>query len=94
MDEQDLRVGRVYRGKRKPTTFVALHEEVYNDRQVLWIGLGEVQYDAPSVRAGRNYPKIPKDKFLAWAGEDVTDRLPEGDWERVVRRAAQEKDNK
>ncbi|MDU8420258.1 hypothetical protein RYA60_18535 [Pseudomonas syringae] len=67
-----LQVGRTYRAK---TPRVAGNREV-NDRTVTWIGSCEVQYDGPSVGFGKHYPKVEKEKFLAWADRDVTDELP------------------
>lgn len=73
----DIQKGRVYRAKR-PTNCGGY----YNDRQVLFVGINTVQYDGPAVGVGRHYPTIPMEKFQAWAGEDVTDKLPAGDWQR------------
>lgn len=40
-----------------------------------------VQYDSPSVKRGKKYPTMPMAKFLKWAAEDVTSKMPEnGDW--------------
>lgn len=82
----DLKVGRVYSAKEpKEYGFPSL----LGDRQILWIGKGYdekegfvtfVQYDSPSVRNGRNYPKITAQKFLKWAKEDVTELMPKGEW--------------
>lgn len=73
----EIEVGRVYRAK-KPREVVGL----VNDRAVLWInGLRSVvQYDGPAVANGRHYPKVSMEAFLAWAGEDITGKLPEGRW--------------
>lgn len=83
---EDLKVGHVYSAKRpKEYDFPPL----LGDRQILWLGKGFddkegwttfVQYDSPSVRNGRNYPKITAQKFLKWADKDVTDLMPKGEW--------------
>lgn len=39
-----------------------------------------VQYDSPTVRHGKNYPKITATKFIKWAGKDVTNIMPKGEW--------------
>jgi len=72
----DLITGHVYRAK-KP---VRCGFNDVNDRMILHIGLVSVQYDSPSVKNGKHYPSIPIDKFQAWAGEDVTEGYPDGDW--------------
>lgn len=82
---QNIERGRVYRAKkpratgadwRYPTGFV-------NDRVVIYVNvLGDVvQYDGPAVARGRHYPKCTLKAFEAWAGEDVTDKMPEGEWQ-------------
>lgn len=54
--------------------------DFYNDRQILYVGRVSVQVDSPTIRFGRRYPMIDIDKFEKWAGEDVTEGYPEGDW--------------
>lgn len=71
----DIKVGRIYRAK-KPANCGGL----CNDRQVLFANAFSVQYDGPAVAHGRNYPKVARDVFEKWAGADVTDELPEGEW--------------
>lgn len=39
-----------------------------------------LQYDSPSVRQGRKYPKISIAKFLKWAEADITETMPKGKW--------------
>ena len=68
----------IYRAKRP--RFVGLVQEFYNDRQVLFIGPTTVQYDSSTVRRGQTYPSVTREKFEAWAGEDVTEGYPDGDW--------------
>lgn len=74
----ELKVGRTYRAK-KPAP-IAGYPALVNDRTIIWIGLTEVQYDGPAVGLGRRYPKVPKEKFIAWADRDVTDELPPGEY--------------
>ena len=74
-----LKVGRCYRAK-KPRPAGQL-ESYANDRQIVYIGSCTVQYDGPSVHAGRKYPEVSKEKFIAWASHDVTDELPKDEWQ-------------
>lgn len=76
--QKDLVVGRVYRGK-KPSRTGTLGDFV-NDRQIVWLGVTQLQYDSAAVRDGRDYPVMKIGKFLDWAGIDVTDIAPDGDW--------------
>lgn len=62
----DLVVGGVYRAKKPGRVGWAGD---FNDREILHIGLAEVQYDGPAVALGRKYPKVMIKDFLAWAGE-------------------------
>jgi len=75
MADLTLTVGRVYRGKR-----IRNCHGLVNDRVITWMDAGSVQFDSPSVAIGRHYPAVSKEQFLAWAGRDVTDELPEGLW--------------
>lgn len=76
--EMELTAGRTYRAKRpKPVGFL---DPLFDDRTILWIGLDEVQYDGPSVKFGRKFPKVSKAAFLRWADRDVTDELPAGEY--------------
>lgn len=77
MLKDDLIVGHVYSAKR-PVVVGA--NSFYNDRQILWIGEAYIQYDSPTVKAGRNYPKVLIEKFLKWAKEDITKTVPMGAW--------------
>lgn len=43
----------------------------------------QVQYDSPSVKDGKKYPTITMTKFLKWAGKDVTDQMPSGEWRKA-----------
>lgn len=83
MTADDIKANHVYEAKR-PARSGSIFAEVFNDRQVLWINQSrtEVQYDSPTLRAGRHYPHVSMEKFLKWAGRDVTDEMPPGgdDW--------------
>lgn len=84
MSELELKVGRTYRAK-KPAKAGDWRNPLVNDRTIKWIGHEEIQYDGPSVAFGKHYPKITKEKFLAWAASDVTDQLPEGEYAAWVK---------
>lgn len=75
----NLQVGRVYRAKKpKGCGFI---DQLCDDRLIKYIGpRGEVQYDSPSVKTGKRYPVVTREKFIAWAARDVTDELPKGEW--------------
>lgn len=75
----ELIQGHCYRAK-KPRATGGLFSPVYNDRQIVHVGIETIQYDSPTVKNGSHYPKVTKEKFLAWAGSDVTDQMPKGDW--------------
>ena len=86
LTKDDLHVGHVYSAKSpKEHGFPPL----LGDRQILWKGLiydnkegfvDGLQYDSPSVRRGRKYPKISIAKFLKWAEADITETMPKGEW--------------
>ncbi len=86
LTKDDLLVGNVYSAKSpKEHGFPPL----LGDRQILWMGLiydnkegfvDGLQYDSPSVREGRHYPKISITKFLKWAKADITDTMPKDKW--------------
>lgn len=75
----DLKRGHVYSAK-KPQAGV--FNQMVNDRQILHINLLEkiVQYDSPTIRIGRKYPKVSIDAFLKWADKDITDQLQANCW--------------
>lgn len=75
----ELKVGRVYRAKKPRSAYIGM-TAYYNDRQVIWIGLGEVQYDSPTVGFGRKFPKVTTEAFLKWAGADITAEMPKESW--------------
>ncbi|MEX5606875.1 hypothetical protein ABFV58_02470 [Pseudomonas protegens] len=81
MPEETLKiqVGRTYRAK-KPAKAGDWRNPQVNDRTIKWIGHEEIQYDGPSVAIGRKYPKVSREKFLAWAASDVTDQLPPNEY--------------
>lgn len=77
---KDILPGRCYEAKRPaPSGFIP---QLCNDRQVKWVSPTSdyVQYDSPTVRYGRRYPKVSMEKFLTWAGRDVTSLMPKGKW--------------
>lgn len=40
-----------------------------------------IQYDSPSIKNGKKYPSIAASKFLKWAAENVTEKMPvDGQW--------------
>lgn len=79
LTENDLQVGRVYRAKRPIGVFVNFATRVPNDRVILWMGDGKVQYDGPTVKVGQRQPKVTVEAFLKWAAYDCTQEMPEGD---------------
>ncbi len=46
--------------------------------EVIWDYV--IQYDSPSVKNGKNYPKISAAKFIKWAAKNVTEIMPKGEW--------------
>ena len=81
MEAKEIIVGHCYEAKRIRTNG---YGEI-NDRQVLYISAGlfgdvTVQYDSPTIKDGRRYPSVTMEKFLKWAGRDVTKEMPKGDW--------------
>ena len=74
----ELKVGRVYRAKKRSISGFYL-----NDRQIKWIAQDGslIQYDAPAVANGRKFPTVAREAFEKWVGSDVTDQLPPGEWE-------------
>lgn len=80
MEAKDLIVGHVYESKHpKP---VGIFNPLYDDRQILFIGAEIVQYDSPTVKENRHYPRRSIDQFLRWARRDVTEDMPKGEWRR------------
>lgn len=73
-----LEQGHTYSAKRPAS--VGVFDPVWNDRMILRLWENSVQYDSPTIRDGRKYPIVSKEKFLRWAKEDVTDEIPEGSW--------------
>lgn len=78
----NIQVGRTYRAK-KPANCGGL----FNDRQVLYIGIGIVQYDGPAIPLGGKYRVVTREAFEKWAGEDITEKLPSGEWEPWKRKS-------
>ncbi|THA10471.1 hypothetical protein [Rodentibacter pneumotropicus] len=86
LTKDDLKVGHVYSAK-KPKEYC--FPPLLGDRQILWMGLiydnkegfvEGLQYDSPSVKNGKHYPKISVTKFLKWAEADVTEIMPKDEW--------------
>lgn len=77
--------GRVYRAKTPRQCGQTMHDQkgFVNDRVVLAVNLkgGDVMYDGPAVANGRHYPKCTLAAFKEWAGSDVTDIMPPGEWQ-------------
>ena len=72
-----FRVGRVFAAKKpKRVGFSGF----WDDRQILWAGRDQIQYDSPALGLGRRYPMVTRQAFEAWAGQDVTDQVPEDSW--------------
>lgn len=74
-----IEVNHTYEAK-KPRRVSLIYDEVFNDRMVLWVGAFELQYDSPTVKRGRSFPRMKIADFEEWAGRDVTDSMPKGDW--------------
>lgn len=77
----DIIKGHIYRAK-KPKRARSIAGDFFNDRSVLYVSEHSVQYDSPTLGFGRRYPTISREKFEAWAGSDVTEGYPEGEWAR------------
>lgn len=73
-------VGQVWRAKRPAPTGEFL-KPLVNDRVIMWIGAETLQYDGPSVGLGQHYRKVSIEDFEKWAGREVTDELPNGQWQ-------------
>ena len=76
LSRQFLKLGHVYRAQKPRCA-----NGYVNDRQIIWMNEEQVQYNGPAVAIGRNYPIIPMSRFLQWASHDVTDLLPENEWQ-------------
>lgn len=81
MSDLKIEVGQVYRAKRPSNA----HGYV-NDRQVKWLSFdgSEVLYDGPAVTFGRHYPKVTLESFKKWAARNVTEELPDAEWQPWV----------
>lgn len=73
--EDKFRVGRVFEAKKPKTNGFYC-----DDRQIVWRGINQVQYDSPRLKTGARLPIVSLENFEKWAGRDVTDLMPEGDW--------------
>lgn len=63
-----LEVGGWYRAKQY-REFLTIN----NDRQIIWKGITQVQYNSDSVRNGRHFPRVTIEAFLKWADRRLTD---------------------
>ena len=70
MSELKIERGKYYRAK-KP---VRCLDGGFNDRVILWVSgdRQKVQYDSPTIGNGRHYPIVPIERFLKWAGKEIT----------------------
>lgn len=74
-------VDMVFEAKRPKILRTLDMGEVYDDRQIVWVGIGQIQYDSPTVKYGKRLPIIPIEKFEKWAGREVTSEMPhDGSW--------------
>lgn len=79
-DTLELKVGRVYEGKR--SAMVGFCPSLRNDRMIKWMRPDgqQLQYDSPSVKIGSRLPTVSAAEFRKWAKRDVTNEMPEGEW--------------
>ncbi len=77
----EIKLNHIYRAKN-PRKVTQLFRHFFNDREVIYISQNRqvVQYDSPSLKNGSKYPKVSMEKFLKWAGSDVTDITPKNEW--------------
>ncbi len=70
LTEKDIHAGKYYRAKNPRRTL----DGGYNDRRIIYVSRDRrhVQYDSYTVANGRNYPIILMEKFLSWAGKEIT----------------------
>lgn len=76
----DLVVGHIYRAKKPKCVRLFREGDFYDDRQILYIGTTSLQFNSVTVISGRRYPMIDRERFEKWAGEDVTEGYPKGEW--------------
>lgn len=82
LTKEDLIVGHVYSAKKK--RIIGLFTRYYNDRAIIRkLAGGAIQYDSPTIKVGRHYPKNTEEQFLKWAKEDITNITPEDDWRKA-----------
>lgn len=72
--------GHVYRAKKPKQIRLFLEGDFYDDRMVVWMNDTKVQYDSPTVYRGSHYRMGDRARFEKWAGSDVTEGYPKGDW--------------
>lgn len=70
MTAEDIKAGRLYRGK-KPKRVPIIDD--WDDRVVTWISSDRtiVQYDSYAVANGRHLPKTTMEKFLRWVDREI-----------------------
>ena len=68
LTQADLKAGHWYKAKR-------VREYLFrgpNDRYIMRLSPGNVQFDGPEVKDGRHYPTVSIEKFLKWADRELT----------------------
>lgn len=88
MNADDIKPGRCYAAaKPAPCRAPFGQPRLMNDRQVKWMSTDKktLQYDGPAVRQGAKYPMVTTADFAAWAGRDVTEEMPRGEWRVATR---------
>lgn len=65
----EFSVGQVWRAKRP-----AHSNGFVNDRVIMYV--------SPAVNFGRKLPIVDAQVFEKWAGREVRNELPEGEWQR------------
>lgn len=76
-----IEIGRTYRAK-KPRRAGGSFGPLVNDRTVIFSNGIVVQYNGPAVATGRHYPIVTVEKFIEWAARNVTDELPDGEYDK------------
>lgn len=80
----DVLPGRCFEANKR-RNYATMDGTFYDDRQVAWVSSDRtrVQYDSPMARPGRRLPVMNMEKFLKWAGKDVSALMPRGKWREV-----------
>lgn len=72
IDPASLEAGKTYRGRHPQARYdITLGEKVWNDRTIVWANQTHVQYDGPAVSFGRHFPRVTREKFARWAGQEI-----------------------